>query len=114
VPDYAAIANRAAAKLKEYGKSATVQAPATGGGWDGGGTRPDPVTASFFETGYSITHRNETAVQAGDLVGLLEADAGAVEAGWTLTVNGADFEIVDAQPLQPGDTRILSEVIARR
>lgn len=115
MPDYVGNAATATAKITEFGKEVTLQAPATtNGGWDAAEVLPDPVAAMFLETGYRITHRTETAVQAGDIVGLLTAEAGAVEAGWTITVNGKNFEVVDAQPLQPGDVRILTEIIARR
>jgi hypothetical protein len=114
VPDYAANAATAAAKIAEFGKSITVQAPATGGGaWDSEGSRPEPVAASFLETGYGITHRQEAAVKAGDVVGLLD-NSTAVEAGWTLILDGVALEIVDAQRVQPGDTLIMTEIIARR
>ena len=114
MPNYAANAATARVKIAEYGKTVTLQAPASGGNsWDGGGTLPDPVSAKFLETGYSITHRNESAVQAGDLVGFLD-DSAEVRAGWKMTLDAVEYEIIDAKRVAPGPVLIMTEIVARR
>ena len=114
MPNYASNAATAKAKIAEFGKTVSLQAPApAGGSWDGGGAVPAPVDAKFLETGYSITHRQETAVRAGDIVGLLD-DTTPVEAGWKITIEGVQYEIADAQRVKPGPVLIMTEIIARR
>ena len=113
--DYAPTARRAAVRLKKYGAPVQVIPPSqASNGWRPPTQGPASTEAAFLQVGYSLTNRNETTVQAGDLVGLLEHVGPTFENGWMLEHLGETFEIVDCQPLRPATTVILYEIIARK
>lgn len=70
-----------------------------------------PVT--LVETGYSLTNRSETLVQAGDKVGLISTEGEAPQLDDVLRLDGADYRFVDLQPLNPGGLTLLFEFQAR-
>lgn len=83
-------------------------------GWNPTPGPAESITAEYVNVGYSITGRNDTFVQAGDKVGIVEATEYEIKPGDRITFDGSTFTIVDAQPLQPGTKKLLTEIIARR
>ena len=72
-----------------------------------------PVT--LVTTGYEMTNRNETLIQAGDKVGLISTAADVIpQLDDELRVDGHDYRMVDVQPLNPGGLTLLTEFVARR
>lgn len=71
-----------------------------------------PVT--LVETGYSLTNRNETLIQTGDKVGIISTDADVAPAlDDVLRIDGADYRMVDLQPLNPGGLTLLYQFVCR-
>ena len=67
----------------------------------------------LVETGYSLTNRSETLVQAGDKVGIISTAGEAPQLDDVLRLDGADYRFVDLQPLNPGGLVLLFEFQAR-
>src|SRR5690606_9894996 len=82
----------------------------------------NPVTVEtdhacmLVETGYSLTNRSDTLVQAGDKVGLISPDVAVTldRLSDKLEVGGTRYQFVDLQPLSPGGTVLLYEFVARK
>lgn len=66
------------------------------------------------ETGYSLTNRSDTLIQAGDKVGLIstEINIGPVLSD-RLKVSGQVYRFADIAPLRPGGQTMLYEFVAR-
>lgn len=100
--------------LNQYGKPATLAREVT--------TGPDynPVISTnnynvkLVETGYSLTERSNSVIQAGDRVGLIAADGESMPAhGDRIIIDGVNMALVDIQPLNPGGLLLLVEFVAR-
>lgn len=70
-------------------------------------------TVVLVETGYSLTNRSETLIQAGDKVGIISTAGEAPQLDDVLRLDGADYRFVDLQPLNPGGLTLLLEFQAR-
>lgn len=70
-----------------------------------------PVT--LVETGYSLTNRNETLIQTGDKVGIISTAGEAPKLDDKLRIDGADYHMVDLQPLNPGGLTLLYQFVCR-
>lgn len=100
--------------IAQYGKSATlVRQTQTGPDHD-----PTIVEAEYavtvVQTQYSLTNRSETLIQTGDRLGLI-ATGGEAEPQFDdkLSLGGTRYNLVDLQPLSPGETTLLWEFQAR-
>lgn len=70
-----------------------------------------PVT--LVETGYSLTNREGSLVQAGDKLGIISTAGATPALGDKLRFDGKDYGFVDLQPLNPGGLVLLHEFHAR-
>ena len=68
----------------------------------------------LVETGYSLTNRDATLIQAGDKLGIIST-AVSVEPKLQdkLRIDGVDHAFVDLKPLNPGGLNLLFEFVAR-
>jgi len=110
--DYSQIKATADRLINRFGKDAVlVTTTTTGPAFDPTVTE---VTTDIIlaEIGYSLTNRNESLVQAGDKVWLVQADA-EVPLDAKIRLDGTDYSMVDVQPLNPGGTVLLYEVQGR-
>ena len=100
--------------IKRFGKSAMLEtegAP-TGPEWN---PQPGPAVLTpitVVETGYSLTDRNETLIQSGDWVGIADSQVEIVR-GAVLLVGGKRLRVAEVEPLNPGGTVLLYQVVAR-
>ena len=110
--DYAPIKAVADSLIAEFGKTAVLVSTET--------TGPDfdPVVTetaadiTLVELDYSLTNRNESLVQAGDKLFLVQAEA-APSLDDKIRLDGVDYNMVQVQPLAPGPVTILFEVQGR-
>lgn len=101
--------------IRRNGQTVTIQdGSPEPTGWNPSAHDPVNITAQYVNVGYSITGRNDTLVQSGDRVGIVEATSYEIKPGDRIIIDGSTYTIVDAQPLQPATTKILTEIIARR
>lgn len=108
--------------LTEFGKSAKVirstSEPADSTSWDPGASAETPteVDVTLAVTGYTLTDRSDSRIEAGDLVGLISAKGLAFELDPQdgLEVDGVDYRFVDLVPLKPAGVVVVYEFIARR
>lgn len=70
-----------------------------------------PVT--LVETGYSLTNRDSTLVQAGDKMGLISTGGTPPALDDKLRIDGSRYSFVDLQPLNPGGLVLLYEFHCR-
>lgn len=100
--------------LAQYGKDcAIVREERRGPEWAPVVTQTEyPV--KLVETGYSLTNRNETLVQAGDKVGIIStAAAVAPRLHDPIRIDGEMYRLIDLQPLNPGGLTLLFQFTAR-
>ena len=111
---YAGLQATATRLIKQFGKSATLETlgPATGPEWNPTPGTPVLTPIKVVETGYSLTNRNETLIQAGDWVGIADS-AVAIVQGAVLLVGGRRLQVVEVQAISPGETVLLYEMVAR-
>jgi len=110
--DYSSLKETADRLIARFGKSATL-VTLTNSGTDYDPTVTESTTAiTLVEIGYSLTNRNESLVQVGDKIFLVQAAAEPATDD-KIRLDGADYNMVDAQPLSPGATVMLYEVQAR-
>lgn len=66
------------------------------------------------ESGYSLTNRSDTLIQAGDKVGIISTEIGIVpKLSDRLKVSGAMYRFADLTPLRPGGQTLLYKFVAR-
>lgn len=75
-------------------------------------TKEHPVV--MVETGYSMTHRNETLVQSGDKLGIISPEGEEPLLSDRIRIDGSEYSFIDVKPLNPGGTKLLFEFHARR
>src|SRR6056297_1781780 len=110
--DYSSLKETADRLIARFGKSATL-VTLTNSGTDYDPTVTESTTAiTLVEIGYSLTNRNESLVQVGDKIFLVQAAAEPATDD-KIRLDGADDNMVDTQPLSPGATVMLYEVQAR-
>ena len=110
--DYGPIKAISDSLIAEFGKSAVLVSTTT--------TGPDfdPVVTetttdiTLVELDFSLTNRNESLVQAGDKLFLVQAVA-APALDDKIRLDGVDYQMVQVQPLAPGPVTILYEVQGR-
>ena len=112
-PTYVRLEATARRLLASYGKPATLVRE------ERSGPPHAPVVAQveysvvLVETGYNLTNRDGSLVQAGDKVGLISTAGESPLLDDVLRVDGADYRFVDLQPLNPGGLTLLFEFQAR-
>lgn len=103
--------------IKEFGRTADiVRQTETGPSYDPTITYVDHEVI-FMPTSYSFTNRNETLVQAGDVLGLISTETGVVVDKNTdrLKIDGVTYDIIEAKPLNyNGATTMLYKIHARK
>lgn len=106
----------------DFGKSAFL-IPATtdlaaGSGWSPAESpeSSSPVPIRIADTGYSITNRDDTLVEAGDKVGIISAEGLSVapQKQDSIRIDGDDYAFVDLKPLFAGSDVVVYEYVARR
>lgn len=99
--------------IRKYGKPVIVLKPGARTGPDHNPVEgpPTEIRAKFAETGYDIRNRNETLIQAGDKVGVLEP-AAEIELSWKIVIDGRTYSLKDVKPLNPGGLNLLTEIVA--
>ena len=110
--DYSQIKATADRLINRFGKDAVlVTTTTTGPAFDPTVTE---VTTDIIlaEIGYSLTNRNESLVQAGDKLFLVQAVAEPALDD-KIRLDGVDYQMVQVQPLAPGPVTILYEVQGR-
>ena len=76
---------------------------------------PDTLhTCTVVLSHYSARERDETSIAAADVKVLASAMDIDPTSADTLVVNGVDYEIVEATPVQPGGVVLMWEIQARR
>jgi len=110
--DYSNLKATADRLIARFGKTATLVTFTTSG------TDYDPVitetdtSITLVELNYSLTNRNESLVQTGDKIWLVQA-AAAPSSSDKIELDGTRYSMVDIQPVSPGATTLLFEVQAR-
>lgn len=120
--DYVRLETTAKRLIAANGKAVTIIRPGadTGPEWD-----PQPGVdtnhaAVMVETGYSLTYyspvnRSDGLVQAGDKLGLISTSVDITPAlSDSIQIDGETYGFVDIQPLNPGGTTLLFQIIARK
>lgn len=106
-------ASRATAKrlLTSFGQSVTITGtsaevfdPATGG-YTGGGTVT--ITGVGARTKFKTMEIDGEAVQKGDVKLVFEGGAGVPLVGYTATLDGVVYRVMDAMPLVPAGTVVI-------
>lgn len=110
--DYAPIKAVADSLIDQFGKPATlVSFTTTGPDFDPVVT--ETTTAiTLVELDYSLTNRNESLVQAGDKLWLIQAAANPAMED-KIELDGTRYNMVDIQPVAPGPVSLMFEVQAR-
>lgn len=110
--DYAPIKAVADSLISQFGKPATlIRQEQTGPDFDPVITETE-TEITLVETDYSLTNRNESLVQAGDKLWIVQAAAAPTMAD-KIELDGQRFNMVDIQPLAPGPVLLMFEVQAR-
>lgn len=101
--------------INKWGKAGTLWRETTSG------PAHDPVVTetdyaiTLVETGYSLTNRDESLVQAGDKLGLIATDGEAQpQMSDQIEIGGTKYNFVDVKPLNPGGRVLLHEFHARK
>lgn len=68
----------------------------------------------LVETGYSLTNRDATLIQAGDKVGIISTAGVAPKLSDRIRIDGSEYRFADLQPMNPGGLTLLYEFVARR
>jgi len=102
--------------IADKGQAATIVRTTTSGPAHDPTTTETKHTCKLVETGYSLTNRSDTLVQAGDRVGLISPDLAITldRLSDKLEIGGARYQFIDLQPLAPGGTVLLYEFVARK
>lgn len=75
---------------------------------------PTEHACYVVETGYSLTNRSDTLIQAGDKVGIISTEIDIVPAlSDRLKVDGVLYRFADLAPLRPGGQTMMFEFVAR-
>ena len=108
--------NTAETLIAKFGKTATLNTPGGAGAnpWD------PPVAGIDYEItvvgpNYKLSNRDLTVVEDAQLKFIVSTDGGAVPAmDCTITLEGAVFQIVGVDPLEPGSVTMLYTVYCRK
>jgi len=110
--DFARLKATADRLIARFGKTAVLVSFETSGP-DFDPTVTETTTdITLVELSYSLTNRNESLVQSGDKLFLVQADA-APSLDDKIRLDGVDYAMVDVQPLSPGPLVLVYEVQAR-
>lgn len=81
----------------------------------------DPVVSAteyacvLVETGYSLTNRDVSLIEAGAKVGLISTSVAiSVEKSDKIRIDGELYNFFDLSPLNPGGTVLLYEFVAKK
>lgn len=100
--------------IEKYGKDATLTKITNSGPAHNPTQTESTSTVKMVETGYSLTNRNESLVQAGDKLGLISTAGESPELKDKITIDSVKYNIIDLQPLNPGGVTLLFEFTARK
>lgn len=112
--DYTQDVLDASEAIAEDGKAATLIRHTTSGPAYNPIITETTYSVMMVETGYSITNRQDTLIQAGDKVGIISAAGEAPLLSDKIQIGGDVYSFVDVKPLAPGDLSILFEFHCRR
>jgi len=107
---YAQLAGRATALLGKYGKPVTVivREIDTGQPW-----LPDAqevrYETRFVQGKNDLTNRPETVIQQGDIFGYLalQDDLPTIDMAAELEIKGKRYQLVQVEPLEPGNVNLM-------
>lgn len=117
--DYQRIKTQTAERLiRENGRTAyiTGEGEPTGPDWNPQPGEPIREPVSFVQTRYSMTNRNESLVQVGDIMGIISTEGGFVpeKSKHKMEIDGKEYSFIDVQPLKPGAVVMLWKFHVRR
>lgn len=112
--DYAPLLDTANLLIGEFGKTAILTTETTTGDPWNPATMPETHDCTIVEVTYGQLSRiAQSLVQTGDRTGLIAVGPYAPKLSDTITIDGETFVFVHIKPLQPGDTLLLWEFVAR-
>lgn len=100
--------------IAKYGKSADLYRQSQSGPPHNPVITETTYTVTMVETGYSLTNRNETLVQAGDKLGIISTSGEAPLLSDKIEIGSVKYSFVDISPLNPGGTVLLFEFQCRK
>lgn len=117
--DYAGIrADVAEPLIKQFGRTAyiTGEGEPTGPEWNPQPGEPIREPVSFVQTRYSMTNRNDSLVQVGDVMGIISTEGGFVpdKSKHKIEIDGEVYSFIDVQPLRPGPVVMLYKFQSRK
>lgn len=112
---YAGLQTTAQRLIADFGRTATLVRPGepTGPDYNPQPGTPTEYTVSLVQLEYSMTNRDQSLIQAGDRVWLVSTAGEAPAQTDTLKDMGKEYQLIDVQPLMPGDATLLFEVHGR-
>jgi len=110
--DYTRLKSTADRLVARFGKAAALVSFETSGPDFDPTVTESTADITLVELSYSLTNRNESLVQSGDKLFLIQADA-APALDNKIRLDSVDYAMVDVQPLSPGPLVLLYEVQAR-
>lgn len=111
---YSQMADMARELIRQYGKLADLLRDEETGPPYNPVVETNEYQVIMVETGYSMTHRNETLVQSGDKLGIISPSGTEPLLSDRIRVDDIEYSFVDVEPLNPGGTKLLFEFHARR
>lgn len=112
--NYARLNATAQRLIDENGKGATLYRDTQTGPDHNPTVTTTTYAVRMVETGYSITNRNETLINAGDKVGMISSAGEAPQMSDKIEIDGTKYSFADLKPLNPGGTVLLYEFVATR
>lgn len=113
--NYSSLLKTANRLIDRFGRDATLIKPGEPGDdpWSAA-SEPSESDIILVEIGYSMTNRDASLIEAGDKMTLVSSQGLAPELPDKIRLDGEDYQVIDAQPLNPGGTKLLTEVQIRR
>lgn len=75
---------------------------------------PSRLAIQIVDTGQSITKRDNTQVQTGDVLGIISTAGAAPLPSDRIEISGKEYALVFLAPVRPGGQSLLFEFQARR
>ena len=114
-PLYTQLQSTASRLIDRYGKPAVIRRNTSSGPVYNPVLTPTDYAISFVETTASLYDRDSTQILEGDLIGIVSVsgDEAVLKVGDIIIAEGSQFNIVRADPLNPGGLQLLTEIQAR-
>lgn len=103
--------------IRENGKIAYIVTPNnTGPDYDPVIGEPTRELVYFLETQYSMTNRDKSLVEVGDIMGLVSTETGAtpIQSINKIEIDGVLYNYIDVRPLNPGGVVMLYKIHCRK